>query len=139
MPVSGGLFGRWGVMQYLQHYNRDILPHTPIPLYHHFLKTCLTPSLCPKKSMGYSLLSKWISRRLDGLKPQHLRDMVSPSASVGGTALLSALTSFISLVLKGMILLSIRPYFWCHPYCFGEERWGCEARCHGGNSTPPYK
>ena len=47
----------------------------------------------------------------DGLRPQHLKDMVGPSTAGGGHALLSALTSFLSLVLAGRTPPSFRPYF----------------------------
>lgn len=33
----------------------------------------------------------------DGLRPQHLKDLIGPSATVGGPLLLSALTSLVNL------------------------------------------
>ena len=47
----------------------------------------------------------------DGLRPQHLKDLIGPSSEGGGHALLSALVSFLSLVLSGRTPLSIRPFF----------------------------
>ena len=47
----------------------------------------------------------------DGLRPQHLKDMVGPSTAGGVHALLSALASFLSLVLVGRTPPSFRPYF----------------------------
>ena len=47
----------------------------------------------------------------DGLRPQHLKDMVGLSTTGGGHALLSALTSFLSLVLAGRTPPSFCPYF----------------------------
>ena len=47
----------------------------------------------------------------DGLRPQHLKDMISPSAVDCCQALLPALTSFVKLVLEGRIPSSITPYF----------------------------
>ena len=47
----------------------------------------------------------------DGLRPQHLKDMVGPSTAGGGHVLLSALASFLSLVLAGRTPPSFRPYF----------------------------
>ena len=47
----------------------------------------------------------------DGLKPQHLKDMIGPSAVDGFQALLPALTSFVKLVLEGRAPSSITPYF----------------------------
>ena len=45
------------------------------------------------------------------LRPQHLKDMVGPSTDGGGHALLSALASFLTLVLAGRTPPSIRPFF----------------------------
>ena len=47
----------------------------------------------------------------DGLRPQHLKDMINPSANDGRQALLSSLTLFIKLVLEGDVPVSARPYF----------------------------
>ena len=47
----------------------------------------------------------------DGLKPQHLKDMIGPSAVDCSQALLPALASFIELVLEGRMPPSIMPYF----------------------------
>ena len=47
----------------------------------------------------------------DGLRPQHLKDLISPSANAGGQSLLAALASFLELVLEGKTPPSIRPYF----------------------------
>ena len=46
----------------------------------------------------------------DGLKPQHLKDMLRPTANDGRT-LISALAQFVALVLQGKTPLSIRPFF----------------------------
>lgn len=48
---------------------------------------------------------------LDGLRPQHSKDLISPSANVGGQLLLKSLCSFISLVLEGETPPSICPHF----------------------------
>ena len=47
----------------------------------------------------------------DGLRPQNLKDMTGSSSDGGGRALLSALASFLTLVLSGGTPSSIRPYF----------------------------
>ena len=47
----------------------------------------------------------------DGLRPQHLKYMIGPSSGAGVEALLSALLSFVSLVLNGECHESIRPLF----------------------------
>ena len=44
------------------------------------------------------------------LKPQHLKDMISPSANGGRQVLLSALTPFIRLVLEGSMPASVCPF-----------------------------
>ena len=47
----------------------------------------------------------------DGLRPQHLQDMVGASAGAGGAMLLQSLTAFTSLVLAGDIPVETRPFF----------------------------
>ena len=47
----------------------------------------------------------------DGLRPQHLKDLISPSAEKGGKDLLSSLTDFINTVGKGNVPLAVRPFF----------------------------
>ena len=46
----------------------------------------------------------------DGLRPQHLKDMTHPSV-IEGSALISALARFATLVLQGKIPAAIRPLF----------------------------
>ena len=47
----------------------------------------------------------------DGLRPQHLKDMIGQSAGSGAPRLLRALTSFVNLVLEGSTAPSARPLF----------------------------
>ena len=47
----------------------------------------------------------------DGLRPQHLKDLIGPSANEGGVVLLRALTSLVSLILKGKTPSQIQPFF----------------------------
>ena len=47
----------------------------------------------------------------DGLRPQHLQDMVGTSAGAEGILLLQSLTAFTNLVLTGDIPAEIRPFF----------------------------
>ncbi|MDA8003073.1 MAG: reverse transcriptase domain-containing protein, partial [Alphaproteobacteria bacterium] len=47
----------------------------------------------------------------DGLRPQHLKNLISTSAERGGRELLRALTSFVNLVLDGKTPPSARPFF----------------------------
>lgn len=49
----------------------------------------------------------------DGLRPQHLKDMIGPSSGEGGLALLRALAKFVSLATLGKV-----PTFMC-PFFFG--------------------
>ena len=58
----------------------------------------------------------------DGLRPQYLKDLISPSSEGGGHALLSALASFLSLVLSGRTPLTIRPYFFGANLCALEKK-----------------
>lgn len=46
----------------------------------------------------------------DGLRPQHLKDLIGHTAGVGGPLLLRALTSFISLIIAGKTPVSVRPF-----------------------------
>ena len=47
----------------------------------------------------------------DGLRPQHLKDLIGPSAKEGGAILLRALTSLVTLILKGKTPSQLRPFF----------------------------
>lgn len=47
----------------------------------------------------------------DGLRPQHLKDMIGRSAGTCAPCLLRALTSFINLVLEGSTAPSACPFF----------------------------
>lgn len=47
----------------------------------------------------------------DGLRPNHLKEMIGPSATGGRGVLLPALASFVQLVLEGKTPPSIHPYF----------------------------
>ena len=47
----------------------------------------------------------------DGLRPQHLKDLIATGAGVGCEALLCALVPFIELVLSGNTPVSIRSFF----------------------------
>ena len=47
----------------------------------------------------------------DGLRPQHLKDLIGPSANEGGAIPLRALTSLVTLILKGKTPSQLRPYF----------------------------
>ena len=49
----------------------------------------------------------------DGLRPQHLKDMIGPGSGAGAEALLPALVAFVYLVLNGECPESIRPFFFC--------------------------
>jgi hypothetical protein len=47
----------------------------------------------------------------DGLRPQHLKDLIGAAAGNGGRDLLRALTAFVNFILQGHTPLSIRPSF----------------------------
>ena len=47
----------------------------------------------------------------DGLRPQHLKDLIGAAAGNGGRDLLRALTAFVNFILQGHTQLSIRPSF----------------------------
>ena len=76
-------------------------PATPLPLTVDIATILKVISSFPNGSGGGS----------DGLLPQHLKDLTSPSAGDGGASLLSALVSLVTLVLEGKTPPSIRPFF----------------------------
>ena len=47
----------------------------------------------------------------DGLRPQHIKDMIGNSAQGGGPVLLQSLTSFVNHVLRGETAPSVRSSF----------------------------
>ena len=49
--------------------------------------------------------------RPDGLRPQHLKDLISTSAGAGGPVLLRALTDLVNIIVKGDTPFSISPFF----------------------------
>ena len=51
------------------------------------------------------------ARGLDGLMPQHLKDMTGASAESGGPVLLSALTALVNIILQGKVPRTVRPLF----------------------------
>ena len=67
----------------------------------------------------------------DCLRPQRLKDLMGPSSDSDNNIFLSALASFLMLVLDGRMPPSIYPplLLWCHFVCFGQEQWRCEAYC----------
>jgi hypothetical protein len=47
----------------------------------------------------------------DGLRPQHLKDLISCRSGVGAGILVESLTRFINLILSGEVLQVVRLYF----------------------------
>ena len=47
----------------------------------------------------------------DGLRPQYLKDLIGPSTKEGGAILLRALTSLVTLILKGKTPSQLQPFF----------------------------
>ena len=47
----------------------------------------------------------------DGLRPQHLKDLISGRSGAGSGLLIQSLTSFVNFVANGGMLASARPYF----------------------------
>jgi len=48
---------------------------------------------------------------LDGLRPQHLKDMVSAQTAIAGQLLLTRLAYFTNTVLSGKVPIAVRPVF----------------------------
>lgn len=82
------------------------------PFPHQMLHCLLQPSL-KMTSEGPLCLSPMDQHAggPDGLRPQHLKDLIGPSATVGGPLLLSALTSLVNLMLRGATPVPIRTFF----------------------------
>ena len=86
---------------------RGILQLAQISIFVPFLKYLRhLPPLLKRKLL-------WESGGPDGLRPKHLKDLISELAEKGGRKLLSALTSFIERVLQGNVPLFV------HPILFG--------------------
>ena len=47
----------------------------------------------------------------DGLSPQHLKDLISPSLGLDSSSLVTSLTKFINMVIAGNVPIPARPYF----------------------------
>lgn len=54
---------------------------------------------------------------LDGLRPQHLKELTSASAGNNGSRLLESLTKLCNFLLKGMLNLEVRPYLYGASLC----------------------
>ena len=72
-----------------------------------------------------SSFPKGSSSGSDGLLPQHLKDLTSPSAGDGGTSLLSALVGLTTLILEGRTSNPICPLF------FGANSTTLKKKCGG--------
>ena len=51
------------------------------------------------------------SSGIDGLRPQHIKDLISPSAGEAGIRLLKGITNFCNFVLAGKVLDEVCPIF----------------------------
>ena len=59
---------------------------------------------------------------LDGLRPQHLKEMTSSQCGLAGELLIDALTAFTNIVLDGQVPAAIRPFFCGASIRFVEKR-----------------
>ena len=61
----------------------------------------------------------------DGLRPQHLKDLVTYSLSEGPNRLIGSLTEFVNLVICGKVPVSARPsFFGASLTCLGKKDGG---------------
>ena len=80
----------------------------------------------------------------DGIRPQHLLFLVSPTAEHGGKELLRALTVFTNHVISGNVPPAVQPFFFgatlmplrttegrVHPIAFGQTLRRLVAKCIG--------
>ena len=61
---------------------------------------------------------------LDGLRPQHLKDMTSTSTGIEGQRLIAKLTEFANLCLVGHVPLAVRPTFFGATLCALNKKCG---------------
>lgn len=61
---------------------------------------------------------------MDGLRPQHLKDMTSPFTGVAGQQLLTSLTEFANMCLAGHVPPSMRPVFYGATLCALAKKGG---------------
>ena len=55
---------------------------------------------------------------LDGLRPQHIKDMTSPITGIAGKHLVTSLAEFANMCLAGCVPASVRPVFYGASLCF---------------------
>ena len=61
----------------------------------------------------------------DGLRRQHLKDLVSYSLGEGPNRLITSLTVFVNLVICGKVFISVRPFFFGATLtCLGKKNGG---------------
>ena len=61
---------------------------------------------------------------LDGMRPQHLKDMTSPITGVAGQRLIASLTEFANLCLAGHVPPTVRPLFYGASLCALTKKCG---------------
>lgn len=61
---------------------------------------------------------------LDGLRPQHLKDMTSQYTGIAGERLVASLTEFTNLCLAGRVPLNVRPVFYGATLCALAKKGG---------------
>ena len=47
----------------------------------------------------------------DGLRPQHLKDLIFSSAGLGSSVLMESLTAFVNFVIRGDVPIAAQPFF----------------------------
>ena len=98
---------------HLQLSGLSILHHTLTHVFHQSQKNLPPAIQVSEEEIAHAISSfpNGSSGRPDGLRPQHLKDLISTSVERGGRELLRALTSFVNLVLDGKTPPSARPFF----------------------------
>jgi len=69
---------------------------------------------------------------LDGLRPQHLKDLINTGTGDVGCRLLSRLTDFVNICLAGRVPDAVKPVFcgaWCVIMCSEQEGRWCSTDC----------
>ena len=105
-----------------KHPPRHPLSSNPPPLGHHNDFPEVSPS---QVRMAIQSFPSGSAGGPDGLRPQHLKDLVFSCSGLGSSLVLDSLTRFVNFALSGEILKDARPYF------FGASLIALNKSCGG--------
>ncbi|GAU91756.1 hypothetical protein RvY_03952 [Ramazzottius varieornatus] len=73
----------------------------------------------------------------DGLRPQHIKDMLAGASNGATVALAEALAKLMTQILHGKVPDNVREVLWRFPDSSEEERWRYSSHCRGLHTTSP--